>query len=92
VTSPSETRRLAVEAAETKAAHAAAEVYMNVLREELGKLGEQTVMGALGSTTHAHAAIVEGEAKGVVTYAFVFDDSPEAKRKVLELVTGRGIG
>ena len=68
--------------AETKAAHAAAEVFMETLRAELEKAGGVgTVMEALGTTMHVHTALVVGERPGVIVYGFRFDESPEAVAK-----------
>jgi hypothetical protein len=73
-----------INAAETTAAHRAMEVFVEVLREELGKLGCKTIIGALGRTEHVHYIFFSGEEKGVAKYTFVFDDSPFAMTAALD--------
>ena len=85
-------RQKRIDDAESIAAHRAGEVYLETLCAELGKLGGvATVMGALGTTTHVHYALVDGEAKGVIRYTFQFHDSPAAVRAVIEAKAKRGI-
>lgn len=59
-----------IERAETAAAYAAMRVYFEVLRAELGKLGERSVLEALGGTGHIHYALVDGDAPGLVRFTF----------------------
>jgi hypothetical protein len=70
--------RTPVEEVETKAAYAAMARYMEVLHEELGKLGATTVMQALGATTHVHHAVVVGSQPGIIEFSIKFDGSPGA--------------
>jgi hypothetical protein len=67
-----------VEQAETKAAHAAMLRYMQVLHEELGKLGATTVVEALGRTAHIHHIAVTGSQPGLIELSVRFDGSAEA--------------
>jgi hypothetical protein len=87
-----------IEAAEAKAAHAAGEAFARVLVEELEKLagdapdgGVGTIMSVLRDTTHVHTMVVDGAAKGVIRYTFMFSDSPEAVREAVARAR-RGIG
>jgi len=72
-----------IDAAEALAAHIALEVFTEVLRQELAKLGSTTIVEALGRTEHVHYALFTGEQTGVVRHSFVFDDSPAAVATVL---------
>lgn len=69
----------AFELAESAAAHEAMATYFDVLKKELEKLGEVTVLDALGNTSHVHYALIYGAAPGAVR--FTFSVSLEAARK-----------
>jgi hypothetical protein len=83
-------RRAELEAAEATAAHAAIECFMQTLRNELEKLHEATILGALGDTSHVHYTLVAGGVRGVIKFTVTFDASEAAAVTVLTSAAKRG--
>lgn len=79
------TRQEQIDAAETKAAHRAMEVFVEVLSTELEKVGGiDAVLDVMKASTHEHYALFYGSHKGVVKATYVFDDSPFAIAAALD--------